>query len=205
MSSNCSFSTHGGAEVGAAAANGLLGLGVGAAELAGRADVDAAAAQPADLRLGVERRADAPLLAPAAEADGLGHHLFLAHPHAPAAQDAVLVLLPEPLRGARRGPRPGPGSTFDCGQDASSSSRIILRARSTRDEAVRTFEPFLGRIGAGRDQPGLRSLADLHHAQPAGPVGRQPFHVAQRRDGKPEERAASEQRACPPRRRLPGR
>ena len=30
---------------------------------------------------------------------------------------------------------------FDCGQEASSSSRIIFRARTTRAEAVRTFSP----------------------------------------------------------------
>jgi hypothetical protein len=62
-----------------------------------RADVDAAAAQLALRRRHVVRRADAAVLAAAAEADGVAAHLLRAHPDAQAAEDAVLVFLPEPL------------------------------------------------------------------------------------------------------------
>ena len=69
-----------------------------------------------------------------------------------------------------------------------------MRARTTRVGGGPHLEPFLGRIGAGGDQLGLRPLADLHHAQPAGAVGRQPLHVAERRDREAEELRRLEQR-----------
>ncbi len=33
----------------------------------------------------------------ASKTDGLGHHLFLTHPHTPATQDTVFILLSETL------------------------------------------------------------------------------------------------------------
>jgi hypothetical protein len=84
-------------EVGAAAADWTLGCREGASKLAGGTDVHAASAEPAYFRLHVERGPDAPPLAPSAESNGLCHHLLFAHADAEAAQDAVLVLLPEPL------------------------------------------------------------------------------------------------------------
>jgi len=45
----------------------------------------------------VKRGADAASLAPSAEADGLGHHLLFAHPHAEPAEDAVFIFLFEAL------------------------------------------------------------------------------------------------------------
>jgi hypothetical protein len=79
------------------AADGFFRLVVCASELTGRANVNTATAQTADIRLDVKRCSNAPVLASTAKTDGLGHHLFLTHPHAQAAQDTVLMLLSEPL------------------------------------------------------------------------------------------------------------
>src|SRR5450756_1969230 len=84
-------------QVGAGAADRLFRLVVSAAKLAGGTDIHAAAAQAADLGRNVEGRADAAVFAAPAEADRLGHHLFRAHAHAQAAQNAIFVLLAEAL------------------------------------------------------------------------------------------------------------
>jgi hypothetical protein len=75
----------------------LFRLVEGATGLTGRADLHAAAAQPAYFGLPVKGCAETSVLPPAAESDGPGHHLFLAHPHAQSAKDTVLMLLPESL------------------------------------------------------------------------------------------------------------
>jgi hypothetical protein len=78
-------------------ADSLLRLIVCASKLTGRTDVHTTATQSANIRFSVKRRPNAPLLASVAKAYGLGHHLFLAHPHAQSAKNAVLMLLPEAL------------------------------------------------------------------------------------------------------------
>ncbi len=81
----------------AASANGPFRLGIGAPELTSRANIHTRAAEATHFRLDVKRRSDAPVFAPSAKADCLGHHLFLTHPHAQPTKDAVLMLLLEPL------------------------------------------------------------------------------------------------------------
>jgi len=84
-------------QVGAPPAHCLLRGGVSTSELAGRADIHTGTAQSADLGAEIEWSAEVPLLSPALKADGLGHHLFFAHPNASSAEDAVLVFLFETL------------------------------------------------------------------------------------------------------------
>ena len=91
------FFDTGWAQIGTPTAYGLFGFCVRASQFAGRTNVDTTPAQPAVLRFDIERRANAAVLAPAAEADGLGNHLFLTHPDTTPAQDAIFVFLFESL------------------------------------------------------------------------------------------------------------
>jgi hypothetical protein len=86
-----------GTEIGAAATDRILRIRVGTPEFAGWTYLHTGAAQPTNVRFDVEGSADTAVFASPAESDGLGHHLFLAHAHAPTAEDAVLVLLTKPL------------------------------------------------------------------------------------------------------------
>jgi hypothetical protein len=92
-----SFFHAGRRQVGTAAADRFFGLIIGAPELTGGTDIDAAAALPANLGFYIEWGSDCPSLTPSLESDSFGHHLFLAHPDASPAQDAVLVFLAKPL------------------------------------------------------------------------------------------------------------
>ena len=85
------------AQVGAPAADGLSGIRIGAAQLASRAYIDAAAAKPARLGFDIEGRPQNPALAASRKSDGMSHHLLLAHAHAAPAENAVLVFLSESL------------------------------------------------------------------------------------------------------------
>jgi hypothetical protein len=85
------------AQVGAPTTDGLLRGCVSTSKLAGGTDVEASPAQSADLRVEIEWSAEVPFLSSAAKADGLGHHLFFAHPNASSAEDAVLIFLFETL------------------------------------------------------------------------------------------------------------
>jgi len=90
------FINTGRGQVCAAPAYGFIRLVVGASESTGRADIDAPAAQTADLRFGIKGCVNAPFFASSVETDGLGHHLFLAHADAQSAEDTILMFLAEP-------------------------------------------------------------------------------------------------------------
>src|SRR5512137_2658280 len=138
-------------EVGAGAADGLVGLRVGAAQLTRGTDVGAAAALAADLRAHVERGRDAPVLPPTLEADRPRRHLLLAHAHAEAAQDALLVLLLESLLAHLV----GGGEVLDdlglrAGGEEQLEDHLARPHHSPRGGAH--HEPLLGPVGAGGDE-----------------------------------------------------
>jgi hypothetical protein len=102
-------------QVGASPADDFFRIRKSAPELAGRTDIKAASAKPANLRADVEGRSDASTRPASAKSDGLGHHLFFTHPHTQTAEDAVFVFLPEPLLSLHK-LRPGPGSSWTAGR-----------------------------------------------------------------------------------------
>jgi hypothetical protein len=84
-------------DVGATPADRFFRLRVCATESARGANVDAAAALAALFRFNVEGRPNTAILSASAEADGFGDHLLFTHANAQAAENAVFVLLLEPL------------------------------------------------------------------------------------------------------------
>ena len=128
------------AEIGATTTYRLVRLGVSTTELAGRADIDAPAAEAAFFRFSIEGGSDGAVFTASAEADRSRHHLLRTHPYTKSAKYAVLMFLPEALllNVVESGKIL---NGFRLRGGASSNSRIIFRARNTRLEEVRMTIP----------------------------------------------------------------
>ena len=84
-------------DISASAADSLIGLGIGAAQLARRTDIHTSAAQPALLGADIEGRSDTPFLTSPPKTNRLCHHLLFAHPDAQSAKNTIFMFLAESL------------------------------------------------------------------------------------------------------------
>jgi hypothetical protein len=87
----------------ATATNRLFWSGVGTSKLTGGTDIETPPTLTANFRVLVKGRSQTSLFPAASKTDGVGCHLFLAHPHAASAEDTVFMLLPEALLVDRMG------------------------------------------------------------------------------------------------------
>jgi hypothetical protein len=150
--------------------------------LTGGADIETGPAQSADLGVEIEWSAQVPFLSPSPKADGLGHHLFFTDPNASSAEDAIFILLPEALltdvisRGKVLN-----GFRLRAGSEQQFKDHFTGLDHSGRCGSY--MKPFQSRVSAGGDQFCLGAFPDLHDAETAGPIGREPIHMAKGGNG----------------------
>src|SRR3972149_2716934 len=149
-----------------------------AAQLAHGTDVETRAALAAQLAGHVERPGDAPVEAPAGEADGSRHHLLGTHPHAQPPLDAGLVfrLVPALPHAGGRGQVLDPFG-LGRGRDVQLEQQPAgtLHASGVRPDR----QPVFCRTGARRLEARPVPAGYLHEAETAGPVRREPFVVTE--------------------------